>query len=286
MEGILLKKQHRKSLIYAGVLHVVVLFMLIISLSSSHQYALPEATTQPVKIVNATAVNQKAVQNEMAKIKRAQRLKHNRELAHQRYLKKLEANARAARIKEQRHLTYLKNQQKKLEQETKTKEVAAQKKLAEMHKQQKLEQAHLAALKKQHQKNSAKTESKKKEQLSAEKKLQKQIDAEQSQINQARKAHILTQVDKYKALVLNTISQHWIVPENVNKKLSTQLTIRVAPGGTVLSVHVLKTSGNAVLDRSVINAVWKASPLPVPQDPVVFAQFREFHLTVKPEGLL
>ncbi|MBN1684012.1 MAG: cell envelope integrity protein TolA [Gammaproteobacteria bacterium] len=107
--------------------------------------------------------------------------------------------------------------------------------------------------------------------------LEKQLDAEQ----QAQ-----TILDKYKTMILNTIGQHWIMPKNVNKNLSTQLLIHLAPGGMVLNVDVIKSSGDSVLDRSVITAIWKSSPLPVPNDPLMFDQFRLLHLTVKPEGLL
>jgi colicin import membrane protein len=94
------------------------------------------------------------------------------------------------------------------------------------------------------------------------------------------------EVNKYKALILQTISQHWLVPSGVDKNLSAELLIRLAPGGTVLDVQVIRSSGSAGLDRSARDAVFKASPLPVPSDSEGFDQFRQFVLKVKPENVI
>jgi colicin import membrane protein len=44
------------------------------------------------------------------------------------------------------------------------------------------------------------------------------------------------------------------------------------PGGEVTGVKILKGSGNSAFDRSVVAAINKASPLPQPRDPTVFAR--------------
>ncbi len=61
--------------------------------------------------------------------------------------------------------------------------------------------------------------------------------------------------------------------------------IRLGPGGAVLNVQVSRSSGDPALDSSARAAVFKASPLPVPNDPDLFNQFREIRLTVKPEDV-
>lgn len=94
------------------------------------------------------------------------------------------------------------------------------------------------------------------------------------------------EVNKYKALILQSISEHWIIPTQANKKLSCALMIRVAPGGMVLDVQVTKTSGDPSLDSSARAAVMKASPLPVPSDPGAFEAFRQFELKVKPINMV
>ncbi len=54
----------------------------------------------------------------------------------------------------------------------------------------------------------------------------------------------------------------------------------------MLSVQIAKSSGDPVLDRSAQTAVLKASPLPVPSKGTDFESFREFNLTVRPEGIV
>lgn len=94
------------------------------------------------------------------------------------------------------------------------------------------------------------------------------------------------EVDKYKALILQAISENWIVPVGANKNLTSELMIRLAPGGVVLDVQVTKSSGDPSLDSSVRAAVFKASPLPVPPESDRFETFRQFVLKVKPENVI
>ncbi|TAK72296.1 MAG: cell envelope integrity protein TolA [Gammaproteobacteria bacterium] len=104
------------------------------------------------------------------------------------------------------------------------------------------------------------------------------------QSTQSRQAQ--GEVDKYKALIMQAISERWIIPPQVDKKRSCELMIRVAPGGVVLDVQVTRSSGDVALDSSARAAVFKASPLPVPKDPDAFEAFRQFMLKVKPENVL
>ena len=103
------------------------------------------------------------------------------------------------------------------------------------------------------------------------------------QINAARNA---ATTDKYRHLILQAIAQQWIIPPEINKHLETKLAVHLAPGGMVLDVIIVKSSGNSVLDRSAQTAVYKASPLPVPKNSGVFHTFRQINLTVRPEGIM
>jgi len=64
--------------------------------------------------------------------------------------------------------------------------------------------------------------------------------------------------------------------------LSCKVKVNLIPSGDVMSVSVVKSSGNALFDNSVERAVRKASPLPVPKDPSVFKQFRSFTFVFAP----
>jgi colicin import membrane protein len=95
----------------------------------------------------------------------------------------------------------------------------------------------------------------------------------------------LQEIDKYKAMVLRAISQEWAVPDGVDAQDSCQLLVRVGPGGVVLSVTVVQPGANPLLERSAQKAVWKASPLPTPEDSALFESFRSIKLTVRPETI-
>lgn len=113
--------------------------------------------------------------------------------------------------------------------------------------------------------------------------LQQQLLSEQKRVVGAK---MQGEVNKYKALILQAISRRWLVPPGVNKELTSVLLITLAPGGTVLDVQITKSSGDLALDRSARDAVFKASPLPVPEESDAFDQLRQIVLKVKPKDIL
>lgn len=120
----------------------------------------------------------------------------------------------------------------------------------------------------------------------AEKSMRQQLLNEEIKLQGSQTRQAQGEVNKYKALILQVISDHWIVPVQADKSLYCELLIRVAPGGMVLDVQVTKTSGDPSLDSSARAAVLKSSPLPVPADADAFEAFRKFVLKVKPENIL
>lgn len=120
----------------------------------------------------------------------------------------------------------------------------------------------------------------------AEKSMRQQLLNEEIKLRGMQTRLSQGQVDRYKALILQAISEQWIIPTHSNKKLYCELIIRVAPGGMVLDVQVIKSSGDVALDYSARAAVLKASPLPVPKESAAFEPFRKFVLKVKPENIV
>ncbi|SRR5579883_1850156 len=120
----------------------------------------------------------------------------------------------------------------------------------------------------------------------AEKSLRQQLLNEAIKVQGTQSRQAQGEVNKYKALIMQAISEHWIVPPQVDKKRYCELLIRVAPGGMVLDVQVTKSSGDPALDSSARAAVFKSSPLPVPQQADAFEAFRQFVLKVKPENVI
>ena len=125
-----------------------------------------------------------------------------------------------------------------------------------------------------------------KEKRLLEQSLQQQIMNEQQTLAAAHDAHVNQVINVYKARIVSAISHRWWVPTQIDAGVSCRLLIDVGPGGVVLNARILVSSGNPGLDHSVLSAVHKASPLPVPDDPNLFDKFRRLRLTVHPEGVL
>ncbi|MGH8552075.1 MAG: TonB C-terminal domain-containing protein, partial [Methylococcales bacterium] len=84
------------------------------------------------------------------------------------------------------------------------------------------------------------------------------------------------------ALIAAKVNRLWRRPPSTPKGLSCLIAVKTVPGGEVVSAQVIGTSGNAAFDRSAERAVFQASPLPVPDDPELYSQFRNFNLRFRP----
>ena len=78
------------------------------------------------------------------------------------------------------------------------------------------------------------------------------------------------------------MTQNWNQPNVASGKLSCIVKVSLIPSGDVMSVSVVKSSGDSLFDDSVERAVHKASPLPVPKDRNLFKQFRNFTFVFAP----
>lgn len=240
---------------------------------------------------------QKAEQNRQKELNRQVELAKQQRLKEQQQLAKLKEEANKIAIARQKQAEEEKKHLKKLELQ-KIKEAKQLKELQEQKdkivKQKALEEKKLAELAKQKRLDKEKAERLLVEQAKAEKAralkaaaanqaaqaAAAKAEAAQNAQNQAR---IAGEVDKYRALILNAIGRNWILPDNANSSLSSQFRIRLAPNGMVLEVALIRSSGDALLDRSAQTAIYKASPLPVPTNAETFNLFRDINLTVRPE---
>lgn len=80
------------------------------------------------------------------------------------------------------------------------------------------------------------------------------------------------------------VGQRWRIPGNYRNRddIKTQVRIQMIPGGEVINVSVVKSSGYPDFDESVMNAVKLASPLPVPDGPLFDKQFRSLVIEFDP----
>jgi len=92
----------------------------------------------------------------------------------------------------------------------------------------------------------------------------------------------------YADAIESAIVDNWSRPPSARRDMEVTLLIQLIPTGEVVSVSVLKSSGNAAFDRSAINAVNKAARFPevAAAPPQVFEQYlRKLRLVFRPEDL-
>jgi colicin import membrane protein len=80
------------------------------------------------------------------------------------------------------------------------------------------------------------------------------------------------------------ISQVWNYPPTARPDMEVVVRIQLIPTGEVINASIITSSGNEALDRSVLAAISRAQPLPVPKDIRLFEQqFRNFIMPFRPE---
>lgn len=90
---------------------------------------------------------------------------------------------------------------------------------------------------------------------------------------------------KYSRLIREKISEAWRFPPSARPDMRVEVRFQMVPTGEVVSVTIVKSSGNEALDRSVIAAVKRAQPLPVTKDARLFEQeFRSVIMGFSPKG--
>lgn len=308
---------YRNAFFAAVSFHLLIaIFLLIESTSARPVLQAAEKTesnqSQPLAMqqepIKAVSVSSDEVMNTVNRLK-SERL-HERQVedSRQRVLAQQAASARQQRIQEQQHLQKLKNEAAQLAVAREKKMVEEQQHLKQLAIEKEVQEKNLADMKNQQIKlqkqqeqaaqKFAALQKNKSEALAREMQLralkakealeQKQQQAaaasQQAALTAENNARMAGEVDKYKALIIDSISRQWILPENANGNLSSQFRIRLAPNGAVLDVSLTRSSGDAILDRSAQSAIYKASPLPVPSDPSTFNIFRDISLTVRPEN--
>lgn len=76
---------------------------------------------------------------------------------------------------------------------------------------------------------------------------------------------------EWAALLSRAVARKWTRPAAVTQDFSCTVHVLLLPDGTVSSATVAKScGGGSALDRSVEDAVYRASPLPKPDDPSIF----------------
>lgn len=265
-----------RSLFISVGLHVFIIGCLVFSFEKTHTLMPPAAAPETKPIVEAVMVDQKVLQKEVQRLANIEKAKKEREKARQREIleKRQKEEALKKQVEEERIAQINREKAEKEKRE----------------KQEKIEKAEKAEKEKQEkQERIEKAEKEKREKQIKEEALaqQKKIEAERK----AKEAIISVQVsnrvrNEYQSLIRSILHQNWTRPTGFDLSgLYCVVLVDLLPTGEVARVSIARSSGNLTFDRSTEVAVYKSSPLPMPQDPGLAQEARQFEFKFNPEAV-
>jgi colicin import membrane protein len=288
-----------RAVLYAVLLHVVVLGLFAVSLSYKPGSigTGPRESARPV--IQARAVDATAVDAEVERLKQAEESKRRAEVEQKRKLDQMVKQAAEAEAKKKRAEKDAAAEEARLAK-LKKKQQEEERKAEEAARKRKAEQARAAALKKKQEeakrkaaaaerkrkaeaqrvakaKRKQEEERKRKQAEAAAREMQAAMEHER---NERRAAALLG--GQYGAMIRDKVSRNWNQPPFNTAGLKCVVRVRLTPGGEVVGVKVVQSSGNDIFDRSVRAAVLKSTPLPVPDEPELAEFFREINVDFDP----
>ena len=289
-------------------LHLVLALVLLFGDFTSEHKAKPTPTAAKMEPIQAVAVDKSKLD---AHVKRLKKEKSDAKAKEAKRIKDLEDRASAAkrqRAKEQQRIKDLEKQRKKKEVEkrkaddaakaSKAKALAAEKERKRKETEKKTAEKaaadakakrikeEAAAKKAEELRKKKEAERKRKEQEAREREMQeqmmaKELAAEAAQRQKARSKQVLSEIDRFTALITQTIQRNLITDRDTMEGKSCKLTISLAPSGFV--TNVVPGVGDRSVCSAAKTAIYKAGTLPVSKDPQVFKEMSTISLTVVPE---
>ena len=87
-----------------------------------------------------------------------------------------------------------------------------------------------------------------------------------------RNAQLSDAEAKYILTIKSKIENNWLIPHDTKHDEICTAIVNQLPSGKVTSVNIHGCKGDSLYIDSLINAVWKSSPLPVAPDIEVFQE--------------
>jgi colicin import membrane protein len=132
-------------------------------------------------------------------------------------------------------------------------------------------------------KDKAKKDKAKKEKAEREKERQLQEQREVEEAHQRDQTQAYSAIGALVGRIGAKVRENWNKPPGTMTGLETVISVKVERTGEVVSVKVVKSSGNDYFDQSAENAVYKASPLPFPDEPRYYEFIKEFNFKFVPD---
>lgn len=276
-----------KALLLAVALHIVVIALLVLG------FRWPSLSGGDAQVIKAVAVNEEAARKQQAEAehKRLEEERKRKEAEQQRIAEERKKQEEARRQAEEERKRK-EAEQRRIAEERKKQEEQARKQAAAEQQRLEAERKRLALERQRMEEERRRIEEERQREAQAankRKEAEEQLAAavaaeEQARAEAARRARAMTAAEKYKVLIRQKVSRNWARPSGAGQGLQCVVRVRLAAGGEVLNAAIVRSSGNEVFDRSVENAVHKASPLPLPEEKELFDYFREIEFVFHPEG--
>ncbi len=262
-------------------IHLGFIVLLVVSID----FDFSSDTAVPANIIDAVVIDTGVLQPPPPKVTPEAQQKQ-RALAEQQALQKQREAAQkqeAIRLaKEKEQALALKLEQEQQRKLAEQKKLEAERKAAEERKRQ----AALAAQREAERKAAEELERQRllqeeQDLLAAQEAEWRQQEAERiAAAEQARSNEIASKMALYKQAMKQKIERNWILPAAATVGAKCAVMLRQIPGGEVISVRIEFCDGDAALERSIENAIYKASPLPDPPEPSLFERDIRITFTV------
>ena len=279
-------------------LHLVLGGMLVVSMDF-HTPMKPTEVAQLSTPIEAVVIDQQQLEQQVKKIKDQ---KAAQEAAEQKRIRDLERRAQAAeqrRKDEEKRVEDIEKQKQKQLNDKKRADQAA----AEAREKQKIEQQKADQLEKERKRKEEERKADEEKALKAkqkreaeekalkeaqrkreedrelqeqEKLLQEQLKAEQAARSVQRQKYVLSEKEKYIALIDSTINQNWIVDDSMLGK-TCRVNIKLASSGFVIQAKVLE--GDPIMCQAAERAILRAGTLPMSSEPDVYNELKDINLT-------
>lgn len=226
------------------------------------QQAAPEPPPEPepdLEAQRAEAERQRIQQELEAE---QQRIREQQEVERQRLEQQAEERRRREEAERQR-------QQQEAEERRRREEAELERQRQEAERQRQEE------LERQRQENERRR--REAEEAERQRQFQQQLAEEEARME----ALASSEMDAYRFAITQAIQRNWVRPASAGPGIECVVLVRQVPGGEVIGATIERCNGDDAVRRSIEAAVFKASPLPEPSNPMLFD--RNLRITFKPE---
>lgn len=255
-------------LLGAAILHIALVAFLVVNLDRG---VLVIDDAGPPEPIEATVVDEQLVEQELERLRAAE----------QRRLDDIEEGRRAAeraaqqRAEEEQRLQALQVEREQQQREAAERQRAEQERIAQLARERAEAERQAEAARRQRE-----AEAERQRQEAAARQRAEAERAAQAERERRELAQRQLWLNEYAGAIRASVERSWIRPDNWPAGASCVVRVSQIPGGEVVEVRIVQSCGSPTLDRSVEDAVLRASPLPRPPDPSVFS--REIEFTFRP----